>query len=172
MKGIIIDVDRQDFQTIIHVRNKDVDVSVTCRDGAKRLYDDYFVTGEPVIIKGSTFAGRVTLGFLIALNKQHLFLNEQRYMNGASFRAVIEANKDDLNRSHYGVIVECKWVKTSTNKDMLRGTLFDGEKVRQFGTMKNRYNLFVPIDLKAGDFVSFKEPTHDFFINNMKVVSL
>ena len=172
MKGIITDVDRQNHQTILHVRNKDVSVSVTCRDGAMRLYDDFFVMGEPVIIKGSTYNGRVSLGFLVALNKQNLFFNEQRYMKGISFELVTDINSEVLTDERYGVIVECKWVKTSSGKDMLRGTLFDGDKVRQFGTMKNTYNKFVPIDLKAGDFVCFRKPNHDFFINNMRVVSL
>lgn len=172
MKAIITDVDRQNHQTILHVRNKDISVSVVCRDGASRIYDDYFIVGEPVIIKGSVFAERVYLGFLIALNHRAAFFNEQRYILGNSFNAVQRANEDELDSSKYAVIVECKWVKTSTGKDMLRGTLYDGDGYKSFGTMKNSFNRVVPKDLKAGDFVMYPEPTHDFFINNMRIVML
>ena len=172
IKGIITDVDRQQYQTIIHVQNKDKNISITVREQHLiDYYNDYYVVGDPIIAKCRVWDSRIYLSFLVSINYLDRFVKEQRYMSGASFDVV--ANSYDVNkRFQYGVIITVMKVRTKTDKPMLRGWLFDGERKREFGTMSTDYNTFVPWNAQAGDYVRFSKPKHDFFINNMQVVRL
>ena len=171
VKGIITDVDRQQYQTIIHIQNKDKNISITIRDRLIDIYNDYYIVGDPVIAKCRTWNGRIYLSFMVNLNYLEHFTKEQRYMSGVSFNTV--ANSYDVNkRFQYGVIITVMKVRTKTDKLMLRGWLFDGERKREFGAMDNGYNNDVPWGVQAGDYVRFSKPKHDFFINNMEVVNL
>lgn len=173
IKGIIVDVDRQSFQTIIHIQNKDSMISISCRDAVMSKYDDYFVVGEPVIAKCKVLFERLYLSFLVQLNNLDFFRKERNYMTGYSQRLIeeiMEDKKDD--KIHYGLLIECSIVKTKKGRDMFRGTLFDGEKRRTFGMVKTKYNPILPKYALAGDFVSFNKPTSDFFLNNIEVIVL
>lgn len=171
VKGIITDVDRQQYQTIIHIQNKDKNISITIRDQLIDIYNEYYIVGDPVIAKCRTWSGRLYLSFMVNLNYLENFTKEQRYMSGVSFNTV--ANSYDVNkRFQYGVIMTVMKVRTKTDKPMLRGWLFDGERKREFATMETSFNSFVPWNVQAGDYVRFSKPNHKFFINNMEVVNL
>lgn len=171
IKGIITDVDRQQYQTIIHIQNKDQNVSITIRDQLVDIYNEYYIVGDPIIAKCRVWNSRIYLNFLVNINYLDRFIKEQRYMSGIAFDTV--ANSYDVNkRFQYGVIITVMKVRTKTDKPMLRGWLFDGEKKREFGTMSTDFNTFVPWNVQAGDYVRFSKPNHNFFINNMEVVNL
>lgn len=171
VKGIITDVDRQQYQTIIHLQNKDKNISITVRDQLVDIYNDYYVVGDPIIAKCRTWNSRIYLSFMVSINYLDRFTKEQRYMSGVSFDTV--ANSYDINnRFDYGVIIYCMKTRTKTDKPMLRGWLFDGERKRDFGSMEGPYNKYVPWNAQAGDYVRFSKPNHDFFLNNMQVVKL
>lgn len=171
VKGIITDVDRQQYQTIIHIQNKDKNISITVRDQLIDIYNDYYIVGDPIIAKCRAWNGRIYLSFIVNLNYLENFTKEQRYMSGVSFNTV--TNSYDVNRNfQYGVIITVMKVRTKTDKPMLRGWLFDGERKREFGAMSTGYSEYVPWDVQAGDYVRFSRPKHDFFINNMEVVNL
>ena len=84
IKGIIVDVDRQGYQTIIHIQNKESVVSVSTNGVTLQKYDDYLVVGEPVIVKAKGFNERLYLSLLIQLNNLDLFEKECNYLNGNS----------------------------------------------------------------------------------------
>lgn len=173
LKGIIVDVDRQSFQTIIHIQNKDTMVSISCRDAPMSKYDDYFVVGEAIIAKCKVFSERLYLSFLVQLNNLNNFKKECNYMTGESAKKITEIMEDkDRNKIHFGLLIECSVVKTKKGKDMFRGTLFDGKKKRTFGMVKTKYNPSLPKYALAGDFIRFNKPTSDFFLNNIEVVNL
>ena len=174
VKGIIVDIDRQNFQTIIHVQNKDSIVSVVAKGAALEEYDDYFIVGEPIIVKCKVYNERMYLSFLIQLNDIDKFQKECDYINGVSKETIDTIMSDDQKRSrtHYGLLIECAMVKTNKGKDMFRGTLYDGEQIRSFGIVKTSYNPVLPKHALAGDFVRFNKPTQDFFLSNMEVVEL
>lgn len=172
VKGIIVDVDRQKEQTIIHIINKDNNVGIVVKPFVSQHYDKYLVVGEPVICKCKIWRERLYMSFLVLLNDMDEFVQEIKYMSGISCKIVKDemSNIDEFDL-HLGVIVECNLVKTKSKRDMIRGTMFDGKQYRQFGTMNNEYSsLDIPRQLKAGDFVQFKKPTHEFFINDMEIV--
>lgn len=173
VKGIIIDVDRQNFQTIIHIQNKDSIISISCRDATKSKYDDFFIVGEPIIAKCKIWEGRFFLSFLVQLDNLDMFEKECSYMDGTSREKIREImSAEQITRTHYGLIVECSLVKTNKGKDMLRGTLFDGKEDRSFGIVRGKYNPVLPKYIVAGDYVSFNRPSHKFFISNMGVVEI
>ena len=173
IKGIIVDVDRQNFQTIIHIQNKDSLISVTCKDVVATKYDDYFVVGEPVIVKCKVFNERLYLSLLIQLNNIDYFQKECDYISGASKDKIDIIMSDKKHqKTHYGLIIECAMIKTKKGKDMIIGTLYDGEQNRSFGIVKTKYNPILPKYAMAGDYVKFNKPTRDFFLNNMEVVQL
>ena len=171
IKGIITDVDRQQYQTIIHIQNKDKNISITIRDNLIDVYNEYYIVGDPIIAKCRSWSGRIYLSFFVNLNYLEHFTKEQRYMSGTSFHVV--SNSYDVNkRFQYGVIITVMKVRTKTDKPMLRGWLFDGEKKRDFGIMANQYSPIVPWNMQAGDYIRFSKPKHEFFINNVEVVNL
>jgi len=173
LKGIIVDVDRQNFQTIIHVQNKENIVSITCSGATLNKYDQYCVVGEPIIAKCKIYNERLYLSFLIQLNDSLNFDHEWNYISGESKEKIdIIMSNRKKEETHYGLIVECNLVKTKKGKDMVIGTLYDGEQYRSFGTVKTQYNLSIPEYAIAGDYVKFNKPNDNFFINNMEVVSL
>ena len=172
-KGIIVDVDRQSFQTIINLQNKDGHISIVSSGITANVYDDYFVIGEPVIAKCKVYKERIYLSFLIQLNYIEFFEKECDYISGISENTIKEIMSDKKDKEkHYGLIIECNLVKTKKGKDMVIGTLYDGEKHRSFGVVKTQYNRVLPKYVIAGDFVKFDKPTHKFFISNMEVVEL
>lgn len=173
IKGIIIDIDRQNFQTIIHLQNKESIISISCKDATLSKYDDCFITGNPIIAKCKVFNERLYLSFLVELNNLDAFKKECNYMNGYSKDVIhnIMEDKQD-SQTHFGLIIECSMVKTKKGRDMLRGTLYDGVQIRNFGIVKTSFNPFLPNYALAGDYVSFNKPSSDFFINNMEVVTL
>ena len=173
IKGIIVDVDRQNYQTIIHLQNKESLISITCKDVTANKYDDYFVTGEPVIVKCKVFNERLYLSLLIQLNCIDNFKKECAYIDGSAQKKIdtIMVNRKNT-KTHYGVIIECSMIKTNKGRDMLIGTLYDGEKNRSFGIVKTKYNPILPKYAMAGDYVKFNRPTDKFFLNNMEVVEL
>ncbi|MBR3208768.1 MAG: hypothetical protein IKF82_00720 [Bacilli bacterium] len=173
IKGIIVDIDRQKDKTIIHVQNKESIVSVFCYGAPLDKYHDFFVVGEPIIAKCSIYNERLSLSFLVNLNDLEQFNNECRYMSGESFKVVDDIMATNKHKKiHYGVIVQCKQIKTKKDKDMIIGSLYDGEKIRNFGTVKTYYNKVIPVAATAGAFVKFIRPTSDFFLNSMEVVEL
>jgi hypothetical protein len=173
IKGIIVDVDRQNYQTIIHLQNKESLISVTCKDAVASKYDDCFVTGEPVIVKCKVFNERLYLSLLIQLNYIGNFAKECEYIDGSAKDTIdtIMFNREH-EKTHYGLIIECAMVKTSKGRDMLIGTLYDGKQNRSFGIVKTKYNPILPKHAMAGDYVKFNKPTDKFFLNNMEVVNL
>lgn len=173
VKGIIVDVDRQNYQTIIHLQNKDSIISIVARGATLTKYDDYFFTGETIIAKCKVYNERMYLGFLIQLNNIDNFKKECDYINGTSKKLIDEIMSDRWHlNTHYGLIIECAMVKTNKGKDMFRGTLYDGKQIRSFGIVKTPYNPILPKYALAGDFVKFNKPTKDFFLSNMEVVEV
>lgn len=173
IKGIIVDIDRQKDKTIIHVQNKESIVSIFCYGASLDKYHDFFVVGEPIIAKCSIYNERLSLGFLVNLNSLEDFNNECRYMSGESFTIIDDImNGNKRKHIHYGVIVQCKQIKTKKDKDMIIGSLYDGEKIRNFGTVKTFYNKVIPVAATAGSFVKFRKPTSDFFLSDVEVVDL
>jgi len=173
IKGIIVDIDRQSYQTIIHLQNKDSIMSVTCKGATLQKYEDFFIMGEPVIAKCSVFNERMYLSFLILLNSIDKFEKECSYIQGHSRKKIENVMSDKWRYSiHYGLIIECSMVKTKKGKDMLRGTIYDGKENRSFGSVKTSYNPSLPTYAVAGDYVRFNRPTREFLINNMEVVDL
>lgn len=173
LKGIIVDVDRQNFQTIIHVQNKESIISITCNGSTLNKYDQYFDVGEPIIAKCKVYNERLYLSFLIQLNNSSNFEKEWDYISGDAKEKIDTIMSDRKNQeTHYGLIIECNLVKTKKGKDMVIGTLYDGEQDRSFGIVKTQYNPIIPQYAIAGDYVRFNKPTDDFFINNMEVVNL
>lgn len=173
IKGIIVDIDRQNYQTIIHIQNKESVVSITCSGVTLQKYDDYLVMGEPVIVKSKVYNERLYLSLLIQLNNLKDFKKECDYLDGNSKKQIEMIMSDKKNQStHYGLIIECSMIKTRKGKDMIIGTLYDGEKYRSFGIVKTKYNPVLPKYAMAGDYVKFNKPTSEFFVNNMEVVEL
>ena len=173
VKGIIVDVDRQKYQTIIHIINKDNNVGIVIRPEVLEYYEKYLITGDPIIAKCKIWNERLYMSFLVSIDHMEDFKQEIAYMSGIAQSVVTSKMKDADDLSiHYGVVVECAFVTTSSQKEMLRGTLWDGKQQRTFGSMASSYNPILPRKIKAGDYISFPKPTHDFFINNITVVSL
>ena len=173
IKGIIVDVDRQGYQTIIHIQNKESVVSISTNGVTLQKYDDYLVVGEPVIVKAKGFNERLYLSLLIQLNNLDLFEKECNYLNGNSKAKIQTIMKGrEKKHTHYGLIIECSMIKTKNGADMLIGTLYNGVENRSFGIVKNRYNPILPKYATAGDYVKFNKPSHDFFISNMEVIDL
>ena len=90
IKGIISDVDRQRYQLIIHLQNKDHNISITIRDSVANIYNNYLVVGEPCIVKCRIWRERLYLSFLIALNHIDDFPQECDYIKGILFDLVKE----------------------------------------------------------------------------------
>lgn len=173
IKGIIVSIDRQNFQTIIHIQNKDVILSIIANGATSNKYDCYFTMGEPIIAKCKVYNEKIYLGFLIQLNHMEEFKRECEYINGISKEKITTIMSNRQNKkTHFGLIVECSLIKTKKGKDMVIGTLYDGIKKRSFGTVKTKYNFTLPKYAIAGDYVKFNKPTDKFFINNMEVVDL
>lgn len=171
VKGVIIDIDRQSFQTIIHLQNKDTIISITCKDAALSKYSDYFIVGEPIIAKCRVWNERMNLSFLVQLNNLDAFKKECSYMNGSTKKELEQMMEGKENeRTHYGLIIECSMVKTKKGNDMLRGVMFDGKINRQFGVVKNFYNPSIPTYALAGDIISFNKPKLEFLLSNVEVV--
>ena len=174
IKGIIVDVDRQNYQTIIHIQNKDAVVGVVSSGVTLDKYDKYFIVGEPVVAKCKVYNERMYLSLLVQLNNIDNFERECNYINGESHKKIDEIMSNRQHESiHYGLIIECNLTKTrEKNKDMVIGTIYDGTTNRSFGIVQTKYNPTIPRYAMAGDFVKFQKPTHDFFINNMEVIYL
>ena len=173
VKGIISDVDRQRYQLIIHLQNREHNISITIRDSVANIYNDYLVVGEPCIVKCRIWKSRLYLSFLIALNYLDDFSQECSYIDGKLFELVEEKNKNKKDKTlHYGIIKQCQFVTTQRGKRMLRGTLYEGpNNERSFGCMMNIYNRKLSPSVHAGDCIQFKT-NHEFFINDAKLVEL
>lgn len=171
IKGIISDVDRQRYQLIIHLQNRDHNVSITIRDAVADIYNNYLVVGEPCIAKCRIWQGRLYLSFLIALNYIEDFEQECDYINGTLFKLVKEKNDNRIDETiHYGIIKQCQIVTTKKGKKMLRGTLYEGpNQERSFGCMMNIYNRNLSPSVHAGDCIKFKS-NHEFFISDAQLV--
>lgn len=167
IKGIIVDVDHQRYQTVLHLQNKDSTVSVFVDGATLDKYNDYFVVGDPVIIKCKIYESKFYLSFLISINKMNEFIREQKYMRGDSFK-MIDSQSQDGNRQH-AIIVECSKRLSKNQNDMLIGTLYDGNK-RSFASVKNDFNPSVPFEAVAGDYITYQDNGHPFFINNVRIV--
>ena len=171
VKGIIVDVDRKNGYTIIHIQNKDASGSITCSGGALQKYNDYLVTGEPIIAKCSIYNERASLSFLISLNNLEKFEQESDYINGKAFTKIDTIMKGrEKSHKQYGVIVHCKLTKNKNNRDMVIGSLYDGKEIRGFATVKTPFNRKIPSFAVAGDFVKFTKPTNEFLLNDVEVV--
>ena len=174
IKGIIVDVDRQKYQTIIHIINKDNNVGIVIRPEVLEYYEKYLITGDPIIAKCKIWNERLYMSFLVSIDHMEDFKQELAYMSGIAQSNVTSKIKqlgDDRDIS-YGVVVECAFVKTKTGKDMLRGTIWDGKQQRSFGCMANSYHPIIPKKIKAGDYIKFDRPIKEFFINNVEVTRL
>ena len=99
IKGIISDVDRQRYQLIIHLQNKDHNISITIRDSVANIYNNYLVVGEPCIVKCRIWRERLYLSFLIALNHIDDFPQECDYIKGILFDLVKEKNDEEENKT-------------------------------------------------------------------------
>ena len=173
IKGIISDVDRQRYQLIIHLQNKDHNISITIRDSVANIYNNYLVVGEPCIVKCRIWRERLYLSFLIALNHIDDFPQECDYIKGILFDLVKEKNDGEENKTiHYGIIKQCPMVTTKKGKKMLRGTLYEGpNNERSFGCMMNIYNRQLSPSVHASDCIQFKS-NHEFFISDARLVKL
>lgn len=173
IKGIISDVDRQRYQLIIHLQNKDHNISITIRDSVADIYNDYLVVGEPCIAKCRIWQGRLYLSFLIALNYLDDFSQECSYIDGTLLKIVEEKNKEKKDKTlHYGIVKQCQIVTTQKGKKMLRGSLYEGpDKERSFGCMMNIYNRNLSPSIHASDCIQFRSD-HDFFINDAQLVKI
>lgn len=175
LKGIITDIDKKNGYTIFHIQNKDALASITASGATLEKYDEYIVNGEPIVAKCSIYNGRPSLSFLINLNNIDVFKKECSYFKGESFKKVDEVMDGRKGEHvHYGVIVHCRFTKSSKDKDMVIGSLYDGEKIRGFATVKTFYNRKIPYFATAGDFVAFTKPkpTMEFVLSGMEVVKL
>lgn len=173
VKGIIVDVDRQKYQTIIHIINKDNNVGIVIRPEVLDHYDKYLITGDPIIAKCKIWNERLYMSFLVSIDHMDDFKQEIFYMSGLAQQNVtskVEESEDE--NIGYGLVIECAFVMTSSQKEMLRGTIWDGKQQRTFGSMANSYNPILPKNIKAGDYIKFPKPSHEFFINDIEVISL
>lgn len=170
VKGIIVDVDHQRYQTIFHIQNKDNNIGITVDGATLDKYNNYLVVGDPIIAKCKIYDSRFYLSFLVSINNINQFINEQKYMRGESFSIIRGRKKDD--KVKYGVIVECAKRLTKNQKDMLIGTLYDGKSKRSFASVKTDFNMNVPFNAVAGDYIEYKDNGHPFFINDVRIVKL
>lgn len=172
VKGIISDIDRQRYQLIIHLQNKDHNISITIRDSVADIYNDYLVVGEPCIAKCRIWKERLYLSFIISLNNISDFQQECDYITGDLLKLVEEKNKNSEKHIHYGIIKQCQLVTTQTGKKMLRGVLYEGpNSERSFGCMMNIYNRKLSPSVHASDCIQFRS-NHEFFINDARLVKL
>lgn len=173
LKGIIVDIDRQKFQTILHLQNKDINISIICKGPVLDKYSDFFVVGEAIIAKCKVFSEKLYLSLMICINNLELFNEECDYFTHKAHKIVQDIMKDRWHKNkHYGLIIECVLTKNKNDRDMIIGTLYDGRKNRGFATVKTKFNPAIPRNAMAGNFVSFKKPTMDFILNNVEVINL
>lgn len=170
VKGIIVDVDHQRYQTVLHLQNKDSTISVFVDGATLDKYNDYLVVGNPVIIKCKIYESKFYLSFLVSINHMDKFMNEQKYMKGDAFKTIDYQEQGD--KIKYAIIVECSKRLSKNQNDMLIGTLYDGKQKRSFASVKNNFNPYVPFEAVAGDYIQYKDNGHDFFINNVRIVKL
>jgi len=171
IKGVISDVDRQRIQTIIHLQNKDNNVSVTIRPSLLEIYNDYLIVGEPTIVKCNIWKNRAYLSFLISLNYLDNFKQEQEYMDGNLEKWVKKKNKINKGGPYkYGLIMQCNLIKTKRGKKMIRGILHDGTYISSFGCMLT-FNPLIDESLRASDVIKYRQnDDEEFFISSSEKV--
>ena len=176
IKGIVADVDKQRYKTIMHLQNKKHNVSIHISIDLANHYQSFLNVGEPVIIKCKVWNKKFFMSMLVALNdlNSDVFSNEIAYMDGSAIDTLREYKPTKKDEGYnFALIRECTQIRTKSGKDMIRGTLCmqDGES-KDFGCMltflNHTLNGVVP---RSGDFIKYKS-NHDFFINSTEVVSL
>lgn len=172
VKGIIVDIDRQDEKTIIHLMNKDNNVGISIRPFVSRHYDKYLVTGEPCICKCKIWRERLFMSFLVNLNHLDDFQQEIAYMSNISFDTIKRKAQEEDKKYNYALVINCDQIETKNKKEMVMGVIWDGQQNRRFGIMVKDNNRVELQKMKAGSYIRFYKPTHEFFINYIEVVQL
>ena len=164
IKGIIIDVDNKKDYSIIHLQNKNNNVSISFDKNVVFHYSNYFNMGDVVIVKCHTWKGKIYAHFLIDFQYENNFEEEKRYMLNESHRIIDEHHQNPF-MPLLGLICQCKYFISSKGTSCVRLQLYIPEGDTMVISCKNRYNI-IPENLKAGDFIEYEE-SEDPFVNNV-----
>lgn len=171
IKGIIIDVDNKKDYSIIHLQNKDHNVSISFGKNVVFHYSNYFNIGDVVIVKCNSYKGRLYADFLIDFQHEDDFENEKKYISKESERFIKNYNQNPYETRLLGLVHTCRYFISSNGTPCIRMELYtpqSNEKTVAI-TCKNRYNRVIPQGLKAGDFIKYTK-SKDVFVNNVKVI--
>ena len=99
VKGVIADVDRQKYKTIMHIQNKENNISIHINNYLADVYSDFLIVGEPIIAKCKIWKEIFFMSLMVALNYlDDNFEKEQRYMSGDSLAYLIKNTKKMNNK--------------------------------------------------------------------------
>lgn len=165
IKGIIIDVDNKKEYSIIHLQNKDHNISISCSKQIVFYYSDIFEVGTVVIVKCHTFNGKIYAHFFIDLRNVDAFSEEINYINGESKKKIDEHN---IFRTPLGLLRQVTYFTSQKGTRCIRLLTYTKEGEKTFITCHGKYNT-IPQNLKAGDFIEFRK-SKGAYINAVRKV--
>ena len=170
VKGIIVDVDNKKDYSIIHIQNKENNISITCDKTIVHYYSDYFENGDVIIAKCHTFNDKFYMHFMINF-MQGDFAREIAYMTGASDKIISQIDYYSIKKP-IGLVKQAKYFTSKNGNNCLRLVLKVKDEEKVFITCSNKYNS-IPLNIIAGQFVDYtKSGGSDTFINNVCKVDL
>lgn len=167
IKGIIVDIDNKKDYSIIHIQNKDNNVSITCDKVVAQYYGNYFELGNVIIAKCHTYQGKFYMHLMINFSYENKFIREANYMSGksASYLRQFAPNRD------WGLVKQSKYFTSKNGNKCLRLVLSIHDKEHVYITCSNKYNT-IPTNIIAGKVVQFKKSNSDTFVNDVREVEI
>lgn len=166
IKGIIVDVDNKKDYAILHLQNKQDNVSIICDKPILYHYSSYFEVGNVIIAKCHTYKNRFYMHFMINFAYEDKFGREANYMNGKSALWISQLDYLTLQKP-IGLVKQAKYFVSKNGNNCLRLVLNVGGKEGTYISCANKYNT-IPTNIIAGQMVEFvMSGNSDTFINRV-----
>ena len=171
VKGIIVDVDNKKDYSIIHIQNKNANLSLSCSKNVVTRYGTYFDVGNIVIARCHTYNSKIYMDFMIDINFIDNFGSEIDYIKGESKEYIKNRPYNPYADRNEGLVCQITYFISQKDYQCKRMEVFMGNKMKTFVSCKNSYrNPFFEEDLVVGDIISFMQTGDDTFINNVRKI--
>lgn len=170
LKGIIADIDNKKDYSILHLQNKEDNISISCGKNVLDKYQNNLEVGMAILVNAHTFDNKVYMHFLIDLLDTKQYHNEIQYILGQS-RFFIDSY--DMSKSRYNIalVKQATYFTSKKGSKCIRLEVYStGGKDTTIISCSNKCELMSPQYINATDFVKFI-PSSGVFVNNLEKVN-